>query len=136
MSKPYKIDHLGIAVKSIEETAKFYQEALGLTIDKIEEVPREKVKVAFLQVGESKIELLEATDPEGPIAKHIENRGEGIAHVAFAVECIHTAMEQAKAAGARLLSEEPLDGAGGAKICFIHPRSGYGVLIELCQKPS
>ena len=129
-----KIDHLGIAVKSIDETMKFYTEALGLSLDHIEEVPDQKVRVAMLPVGESKIELLEPLSDDSPIASTIEKRGEGVAHVAFAVENIEEALAKAKAAGYRLIDETPRIGAGGAKIAFIHPRSSFGVLIELCEK--
>ncbi|MCL2498511.1 MAG: methylmalonyl-CoA epimerase [Symbiobacteriaceae bacterium] len=129
-----KIDHLGIAVKSIEETAKFYTEALGLTLVNIEEVEEQKVKVAMIPIGESKFELLEPTSEESTIHRHIEQRGEGIAHVAIAVDNIEEALAKAKAAGCRLINETPQVGAGGAKIAFIHPRSAYGVLIELCEK--
>ena len=129
-----KIDHLGIAVKSLEETAKFYTEALGLSVLHIEEVPEQKVKVAMIPVGESKLELLEPTSEDSPIASTIEKRGEGIAHLAFAVDNIEEALAQAKAAGCRLIDEVPKVGAGGAKVAFLHPKSGYGVLIELCEK--
>lgn len=129
-----KIDHLGIAVKSIEETAKFYAESLGLTVAHTEEVPDQKVKVAMIPVGESKLELLEPTCPESPIASTIEKRGEGVAHVAFTVDNIEEALAQAKAAGCRLIDETPRIGAGGIKVAFIHPKSSYGVLIELCEK--
>jgi len=129
-----KIDHLGIAVKSIEETLRFYTDALGLSLDHIEEVEDQKVRVAMLHVGESKLELLEPTCPESPIASTIEKRGEGVAHVAFAVDNIEEALAKALAAGCRLIDETPRIGAGGAKIAFIHPKSSYGVLIELCEK--
>ena len=129
-----KIDHLGIAVKSIEETLKFYTEALGLQLGHIEEVPAQKVKVAMIPVGESKVELLEPTAEDSTIAKHIETRGEGLAHVALTVDNIEEALAQAKAAGCRLINETPVIGAGGIKVAFIHPKSSFGVLIELCEK--
>ena len=129
-----KIDHLGVAVKSIAETLKFYEDALGITPTAIEEVPSQKVKVAFLAVGDSNIELLESTTEDGPIAKHIEKRGEGIAHLAFRVENVEEAMKELKDKGVRLLSDTPLPGAHGAKIVFIHPKSAHGILIELCER--
>jgi len=129
-----KIDHLGIAVKSIEETLKFYTEALGLTCAHIEEVEEQKVRVAMLPIGESKLELLEPTCPESPIASTIEKRGEGVAHVAFTVDNIEEALAKAKAAGCRLINETPVLGAGGVRVAFIHPKSSFGVLIELCEK--
>ena len=129
-----KIDHLGIAVKSIDEAAKFYTEALGLQITHKEEVPEQKVMVAMLPIGESKIELLEPTCPESPIASTIEKRGEGVAHVAYTVENIEEALAQAKAAGCRLIDETPRAGAGGTRVAFIHPKSSFGVLIELVEK--
>ena len=129
-----KIDHLGIAVKSIDEAAKFYTEALGLQIAHREEVPEQKVMVAMIPIGESKIELLEPTCPESPIASTIEKRGEGVAHVAYTVENIEEALAQAKAAGCRLIDETPRAGAGGTRVAFIHPKSSFGVLIELVEK--
>ncbi|MCL2548458.1 MAG: methylmalonyl-CoA epimerase [Symbiobacteriaceae bacterium] len=129
-----KIDHLGIAVKSIEETVKFYTEALGLQLDHIEEVEDQMVRVAMIPIGESKFELLEPTCPESPIAATIEKRGEGVAHLALTVDNIEEALAQAKAAGCRLIDETPRIGAGGSKIAFIHPKSGYGVLVELCEQ--
>lgn len=129
-----KVDHIGIAVKSLDETLKFYQEVLGLDLQGIEVVEEQKVKVAFLPIGDTEIELLESTDKEGPIAKYIEKRGEGIQHIAYRVDDIEKAIEEMKAKGIRMIDEKPRYGAGGAKIAFLHPKSTYGVLIELCER--
>ncbi len=130
-----KIDHLGIAVKNLEESLKFYHELLGLPLKGIEEVESQKVRVAFLPVGESKFELLEPTDPESPIAKFIDKRGTGVHHVALKVTNLEEEIERLKAAGVRFIGEKPTIGAGGAKIIFAHPKSTNGVLLELCEKP-
>ena len=132
--KTLKIDHIGVAVKSIEEVAKVYTELLGLEMHGIEEVQDQKVKVAFIPVGESEFELLEATDPESSVAKFIEKRGEGIQHIALRVDDIEKALEELKQKGVKLIDEKPRYGAGGAKIAFIHPKSTNGVLIELCER--
>ncbi|ABY93132.1 methylmalonyl-CoA epimerase [Thermoanaerobacter brockii subsp. lactiethylicus] len=129
-----KIDHIGIAVNSIEEASKIYTELLGLEMHGVEEVAEQKVKVAFIPVGESEVELLESTDPEGPIARFIEKNGEGVQHIAFRVEDIEKALEELKQKGVRLIDEKPRYGAGGAKIAFIHPKATKGVLIELCER--
>ncbi len=129
-----KIDHLGVAVKSIEQALEFYRDTLGIEPTGIEEVPSQKVRVAFLPVGDSNIELLESTTDDGPIARHIEKRGEGIAHLAFRVNDIESAMADLKEKGVRLLSDTPLPGAHGAKIVFIHPKAANGILIELCER--
>ncbi|KPU26609.1 methylmalonyl-CoA epimerase [Caloranaerobacter sp. TR13] len=129
-----KVDHIGIAVKNLEETLKFYQEVLGLELDGIEVVEEQKVKVAFLPIGDTEIELLESTDKEGPIARYIEKKGEGIQHIAYRVDDIEKAIEEMKSKGIRMIDEKPRYGAGGAKIAFLHPKSTYGVLIELCQR--
>ena len=129
-----KVDHIGIAVKSIDETLKFYKEVLGLQLEGVEVVEEQKVKVAFLPIGDTEIELLESTDPEGPVAKFIEKKGEGIQHIAFRVENIEKALEQMREKGIRLIDEKPRYGAGGAKIAFLHPKSTYGVLVELCER--
>jgi methylmalonyl-CoA/ethylmalonyl-CoA epimerase len=128
-----KISHLGIAVKSIEESVKLYTDVFGLELVGIEEVPEQKVRVAFLPVGESRIELLEATEPDSPVAKFIEAKGEGIQHIAFQVEDVEKSIAAAKELGLRVIDEKPRKGAGGASIAFLHPKSTYGVLIELCQ---
>ena len=130
-----KIAHLGIAVKNLEEAKRFYQDVLGLKCDGEEEVPSQKVKTAFFTVGDVSIELLESTDPEGPIAKSIEKRGEGIHHLAYEVADIEAALAEMKAKGVRLVDQEPREGAHGAKIAFIHPKASLGVLVELCEYP-
>lgn len=132
--KTLKVDHIGIAVKNLEETLKFYEEVLGMTCTGKEEVEEQKVRVAFLPVGDSEVELLESTDPEGPIAKYIEKKGEGIQHIAFRVDNIEEAIENMKQKGVRMIDETPRYGAGGAKIAFCHPRSTGGVLVELSER--
>jgi len=129
-----KIDHVGIAVKSIEDALPFYVETLKLPLLGVEEVESEKVKVAFLQVGESKIELLEPTSPDSPIAKFIEKRGEGIHHVALGVDDIEGRIAELKANGIQMIHDQPKIGAGGAHVAFMHPKSTGGVLYELCEK--
>jgi methylmalonyl-CoA/ethylmalonyl-CoA epimerase len=128
------IDHIGIAVKSIDQAGKFYTEALGLKIQNIENVAEQKVNVAFLPITDSEVELVESTDPDGPVAKFIEARGEGVQHIAFRVENIEEALEELKAKGVRLIDQEPRKGAGGAKIAFIHPKETNGVLVEICER--
>lgn len=132
--KVLKVDHIGIAVKNLDETLKFYTEALGLELHGTETVEEQKVKVAFLPVGDTEVELLESTSPDGPIAKFIEKKGEGIQHVAFKVENIEEAIKHMKEKGFRMIDEKPRYGAGGAKIAFAHPKSTHGVLIELCER--
>lgn len=129
-----KIDHIGIAVKNLEETLKFYEEVLGIKCVGTEVVEEQKVKTAFLPIGDTKIELLEATAEDSPIAKFIEKRGEGVQHIAYRVENIEKALDKVKEKGIRLIDEKPRKGAGGAKIAFLHPKSTYGVLIELCER--
>lgn len=132
--KVEKIDHIGIAVKNLEETLKFYQEILGLECVGTEVVEEQKVKVAFLPIGDTEVELLESTEEDGPIAKFIEKKGEGIQHIAFRVENIEEAIEEMKAKGVRMIDEKPRYGAGGAKIAFCHPKSTNGVLVELSER--
>lgn len=132
--KVLKIDHIGVAVKSIEETKKLYSDLLGLEHAGSETVAEQKVTTAFFPVGDTEVELLESTAPDGPIAKYLENRGEGVQHIAFRVENIEEALAELKAKGIRLIDEKPRRGAGGAKIAFLHPKSTYGVLVELCQR--
>jgi methylmalonyl-CoA/ethylmalonyl-CoA epimerase len=131
--KPTHIEHIGFAVNSLSEAIPFYEKVLGLKCYSIEEVADQKVKTAFFKVGMTKIELLESTDPEGPIGKFIEKRGEGIHHIAFAVEDIEAKLRKAEAAGVRLIDTEPRRGAEGLSIAFLHPRSTFGVLTELCE---
>ena len=129
-----KVDHIGIAVKSLENTLPFYTEVLELTLLGIEEVESQKVKVAFLQAGGTKLELLEPTSEESPIAKFIEKRGEGIHHVALGVESIEERIIEMKEKGIQMIDQQPRLGAGGAQIAFMHPKSSAGVLYELCEK--
>lgn len=132
--KVLKIDHLGIAVGSIEEGKKFWTDVLGLTFEGSETVAEQKVTTGFFPVGESEIELLESTAPDGPVAKFIEKRGEGIQHVAFRVENIEEALEELKSKGIKLIDEKPRVGVGGARIAFLHPKSTNGILVELCER--
>jgi methylmalonyl-CoA/ethylmalonyl-CoA epimerase len=131
-----KIEHLGIAVKNLEDAEKTYESLLGVKAYKREEVATEGVQTSFFRVGESKIELLEATKAESPIASFIEKRGEGIHHIAFAVADIRAEMIRLQAAGFRLLNEEPKLGADNKWVCFLHPKNSHGVLVELCQERS
>ncbi len=131
--KPTHIEHIGIAVKSLDEAIPFYEKLLGTSCYSIEEVVDQRVKTAFFKIGQTKIELLESTDPEGPVGKFIEKKGEGIHHIAFAVQGIESALEEAKAAGIRLIDEVPRKGAEGLHIAFMHPKSTFGVLTELCE---
>ncbi len=129
-----KIDHIGVAVKNIDEAKKIYEDYLGLLQAGLEEIPDQKVKVAFFPTGESKIELLEATEDDSPVAKFIAARGEGVHHIALRVENLEKVLRVLKERGVRLIDNEPRYGAGGAKIAFLHPKSTNGVLIELCQR--
>jgi len=129
-----KVDHIGIAVSDLTESLKMYTDILGMTLHGTETVEEQKVKTAFLPLGETEIELLESTAPDGPIGKFIEARGQGIQHIAFRVDDIEAALAELKAKGVRLIDEKPRYGAGGAKIAFLHPKATGGVLIELCQK--
>lgn len=130
---PIHIEHIGIAVNSLSDAIPFYEKVLGLRCYNIEEVADQKVKTAFFMVGQTKIELLESTDPEGPIGKFIEKRGEGIHHIAYAVENIEERLNEAEAAGVRLIDAAPRQGAEGMSIAFLHPKSTFGVLTELCE---
>ncbi len=128
-----KINHIGIAVHSLEEALPFYRDMLGMALTGIEEVAEQRVKVAMLQVGESKIELLEPTSPDSPVARFLEKNGPGIHHLAYEVEEIETAIERLERDGARMIDRTPRNGAHGARIAFVHPKSSGGVLTELCQ---
>ena len=128
-----KIDHIGIAVKNLAESAKLY-EMLGIQSTGSEVVAEQQVKVSFFPVGDSEIELLESTSPDGPIARYIEKNGEGIQHLALRVDNIEAALAELKANGIRLIDEKPRYGAGGAKIAFVHPKSTGGILLELSQR--
>ncbi len=128
------IEHIGIAVKNLEESIKYYENVLGLKCYAVEEVKDQKVKTAFFMVGQTKIELLESTDPEGPIGKFIEKKGEGIHHLAFAVDNVAEALAETEQKGIQLIDKAPRKGAEGLNIAFLHPKSTSGVLTELCSK--
>lgn len=132
--KAVKVDHIGIAVKSIDAALKFYSELLGLKLEGEETIAEQKVKTVFLPLGDIEIELLESTAPDGPIAKFIETRGEGIQHIAFAVDNIEEALQELEDKNFRLIDHKPRMGAGGKKIAFLHPKDSGGVLVELCEK--
>jgi methylmalonyl-CoA/ethylmalonyl-CoA epimerase len=132
--KPSHIEHIGIAVSNLESAVEFYEKILGLKCYKIEEVSDQKVRTAFIEVGETKIELLESTDPEGPVAKFIEKKGEGIHHIAFAVQDLQESLDYARDNHIRLIDQKPRKGADGLDIAFLHPKSASGVLIELCER--
>lgn len=128
-----RINHIGIAVRSIEAVLPYYERALGLTCARREEVASQQVRVAFLPVGEVTLELLEPTSPESPIAKFLEKSGEGIHHVAFETDAIGDQLRQASDAGIRLIHETPFEGAHAMMVAFLHPKSTFGVLTEFCQ---
>ncbi len=134
--KPTHIEHIGIAVKSLEQAIPFYEKVFGLECYAVEEVTDQRVKTAFFKVGQTKIELLESTDPEGPIGKFIEKKGEGIHHLAFAVEGLAGKLEKAAEMGVQLIDKTPRKGAEGLNIGFLHPKSTFGVLTELCEHPN
>ena len=126
------IDHVGIAVKSIDEAKKFWVDTLGLKLSHIEEVPEQMVRVAILKAGETTIELLEPTSPDSPIQQFIEKRGEGLHHLTLETDQLAERLQKLKGAGVALINEQPRVGAGNAKIAFLHPKSAHGVLVELC----
>lgn len=128
-----KINHIGIAVKSIEASTPFYRDVLGMTFEGTEVVAEQKVKVAFFAVGESRVELLEPTADDSPVAKFLEKNGEGTHHVAYEVDDLVATLAKLKAAGVRLIDEVPRCGAHGTRIAFLHPKASGGVLTELCQ---
>ncbi len=132
--KVKQIDHIGIAVKSLDQAGRFYTDVLGLPVQETETVEDQKVTVAFIPVTGSEIELLESTEPDGPVARHIESKGEGIQHIAYRVENLDEALAELKEKGVRLIDQEPRKGAGGARIAFIHPKETNGVLVELCER--
>ncbi len=132
--KPSHIEHIGIAVSSLDEAIPYYEDVLGLECYAIEEVADQKVRTAFFIIGETKIELLESTDPEGPVGKFIEKRGQGIHHIAFAVEDTARALKEAEDKGVQLIDKASRPGAEGLDIGFLHPRSTFGVLTEFCSK--
>ncbi|WP_290790198.1 methylmalonyl-CoA epimerase [Flavihumibacter sp. UBA7668] len=129
-----KIEHIGIAVKDLSSSIPLYELLLNTPCYKTEEVETEKVRTAFFSVGDSKIELLESTDPSGVIARYIDKKGEGVHHIAFAVEDIRAEMARLQAAGFELLSAEPKPGADNKLVCFLHPKGTNGVLVELCEE--
>jgi methylmalonyl-CoA/ethylmalonyl-CoA epimerase len=128
------IEHIGIAVRNLEESIKFYEETFGLKCYAVEEVKEQKVRTAFFQLGQTKIELLESTDQDGPIGKFIDKKGEGVHHIAFAVKELETALKETEGKGIQVIDKKPRKGAEGLDIAFLHPKSTFGVLIELCEK--
>jgi methylmalonyl-CoA/ethylmalonyl-CoA epimerase len=128
-----RIEHIGIAVRNLGESIGYFEKTLNLKCYAIEEVPDQKVRTAFFQVGDTKIELLESTDPEGPVGKFIENKGEGVHHIAFAVEDVQEALNAVESGGIRLIDKTPRKGAEGLMIGFLHPRDTHGVLTEFCS---
>ncbi|MFP4358305.1 MAG: methylmalonyl-CoA epimerase [Puniceicoccaceae bacterium] len=131
-----KIDHLGIAVRSLAKTIPYYENTLGLRCHGTEEVESQKVKTAFFEAGDVHIELLEPTDPESPVAKFLEKNGEGIHHIAFATDDIKGQLAKASGEGVTLIHEEPFEGAAGKLVAFLHPKSTHGVLTEFCMPKS
>lgn len=129
-----KIDHLGIAVHSISQARIFYEKVLGLTCERIEEVESQKVRTAFFSVGDTHIELLEPTDPDSPIAKFLDRHGEGIHHIGYLSNDIAQELDRARENNCQLINNEPVAGAGGKRIAFLHPKSTHGVLTEICSK--
>ncbi len=128
-----QIEHIGIAVKNLEESIRYYEDILGLKCYAVEEIKDQKVRTAFFMVGETKLELLESTDPSGPVAKFIEKKGEGVHHLAFKVNNLADSLAEVEAKGIRLIDQNPRKGAEGLNIAFLHPKSTYGVLTELCE---
>ena len=132
---PAHIEHIGIAVESLEQAIPFYETAFGLKCYSIEEVKDQKVRTAFFKVGQTKIELLESTDPEGPIGKFLEKKGQGLHHIAFAVEGLQERLNELDQKDVKLIDTTPRKGAEGLNIAFLHPKSTFGVLTELCEQP-
>lgn len=130
-----KIDHIGIAVNSLKDSLPFYTDILNISLEHVEEVDSEKVRIAFLTVGSVKLELLEPLDETSPIARFIEKRGEGVHHIALGVESIEERIRELKSEGIKMINESPKLGAGGANIAFLHPKSTGNVLFELCERP-
>jgi methylmalonyl-CoA/ethylmalonyl-CoA epimerase len=133
---PSHIEHIGIAVANLNDAISFYENVLRLKCYRIEEIPDQKVRTAFFKVGQTKIELLESTDPDGPVGRFIEKRGEGIHHMAFAVKGLEEKLKFAESAGVKLIDTKPRIGAEGLQIAFLHPKSTFGVLTELCEEVS
>lgn len=132
--KVTRVDHIGIAVKNLDEMVKWYEETLGVKAHGTEVVDEQKVKVAFLPIGESELELLESTSDDGPVAKFIEKNGEGVQHIALRVDNIEETLAELKAKEVRLIDQTPRYGAGNASIAFVHPKATHGVLLELCER--
>jgi methylmalonyl-CoA/ethylmalonyl-CoA epimerase len=132
--EPTHIEHIGIAVKNLDESISYFENLLGLECYSVEEVKDQRVKTAFFRIGQTKIELLESTDPEGPIGKFLEKKGEGVHHVAFAYDNADTALKHAEATGTMLIDKVSHKGAEGMNIGFLHPKSTHGVLIEFCSQ--
>ena len=130
---PQYIEHIGVAVKNLNDAIAYYENVLGLKCYAIEEVKDQKVKTAFFKVGETKIELLEATDPESPVCKFIEKKGEGVHHIAFSVNNLQEKLKEVEEKGINLIDKVPQKGAEGLQIAFLHPKSTFGVLTELCE---
>ena len=130
------IEHLGIAVKSLDEAIPFWEQNLGMKCDSIEEVKEQKVRTAFFRIGQSKIELLESTEPDGPIGKYVAKNGGGIHHLAFAVEGLQENLDELASKGAQLIDKTPRKGAEGLNIAFVHPKTTGGILMELCEDPN
>ncbi|MDR2963828.1 MAG: methylmalonyl-CoA epimerase [Bacteroidales bacterium] len=133
--KPTHIEHIGIAVENLDEQIKYYEDILGLKCYNIEEVADQKVRTAFFKVGDTKIELLEATSPESAVAKFIEKKGQGVHHIAYAVDSVQRALDAAASHGVQLIDKAPRKGAEGLNIAFLHPKSTFGVLTEVCEQP-
>ncbi len=129
-----KLDHIGIAVESLDSALPVWEGILGLPLHGTEDVAEQKVRTAFFPIGDTEVELLESTDPEGPIGKFIANKGQGVHHLAFRVDDIEAALAELKAKGVRLIDEKPRYGAGGAKIAFLHPKATGGVLVEISER--
>jgi len=130
-----KIEHIGIAVHNLKKARKFYEDILGLRCYREAIIPDQKVKTVFYQIGEVKIELLESTDPDSPVARFIEKKGEGIHHIAFEISGLSDRLRELKNTGIRLIDEHPREGTEHLEIAFIHPKSTHGVLVELCENP-
>lgn len=134
--KPTHIEHIGLAVRNLEESIRYWEEVFGLQCYRVEEVADQKVKTAFFKIGDTKIELLEATAPDSPVARFIEKKGEGVHHIAFAVADVGSALRSVEEKGIALIDAQPRPGAEGLEIAFLHPKSTHGVLTEFCSKPS
>lgn len=132
--KVLKVDHVGVAVEKLDDALAFYEGVLGMKLAGTETVEEQKVRTAFIPLGDTEIELLESTDPEGPIGKFIAAKGAGMQHIAYRVADIDAALAELKGKGVRLIDEKPRYGAGGARIAFLHPKATGGVLVELCER--